>query len=81
MRAELYDRLRARNVVLPRPVFDGDSTLIDRIVGDQIARYVFGPDAEFERVMRRDRDITTALGMLEKARTPQELIRAGTHTR
>jgi len=55
--------------------------LIDRIVGDQIARYVFGPDAEFERVMRRDRDITTALGILEKARTPQELMRAGTHTR
>ena len=81
MRAELYERLRARNVVLPRPVFDGDSTLIDRIVGDQIARYVFGPDAEFERVMRRDRDITTALGILEKARTPQELMRAGTHSR
>ena len=78
MRTELYDRLRARNVVLTRPVFDADSTLIDRLVGDQIARYVFGPEAEFERVMSRDRDITTALGILEKARTPQDLLRGGT---
>jgi carboxyl-terminal processing protease len=78
MRTELYDRLRARNVVLPRPIFDADSTLIDRLLGDQIARYVFGPEAEFERVMSRDRDITTALGILEKARTAQELLRVGT---
>jgi len=76
MRTELYDRLRARKINLPRPVYDADAPLIDRLLGDQIARYVFGPEAEFGRIVNRDRDITTALSILEKAHTPQELMRA-----
>ena len=81
MRNELYERIRAKKIVLPRPTFDADWTLIDKLLGDQIARYVFGPDAEFERVMGRDRDITTALGLLDRARTPQELLQAGSSKR
>ena len=75
MRTEFYDRLRARNITLPRPIFDAASPFIDRLLGDQIARYVFGPEAEFGRAVSRDREITTALGLLEKARTPAELLR------
>ncbi|HEY2374386.1 MAG TPA: S41 family peptidase [Gemmatimonadaceae bacterium] len=81
MRNELYDRLRAKKVNLPRPVFDTSAPLIDRLLADQIARYVFGMDAEFERVVTRDRDITTALSILEKAHTPEQLMRAGTPKR
>jgi carboxyl-terminal processing protease len=81
MRTELYDRLRAKKINLPRPLYDADAQLIDRLLGDQIAQYVFGPQAEFERVVSRDRDITTALGILDRSRTPQELLRAGTTKR
>lgn len=78
MRADLYNRLRAKKINLPRPLFDADSLLIDRLIGDQVAQYVFGPRAAFERVVARDRDITTALGILEKVHTPEELLRVGT---
>jgi carboxyl-terminal processing protease len=81
MRADLYERLRAKKINLPRPLFDADAPLIDRLLGDQIAQYVFGPQAEFERVVNRDPDIAVALGILGKAHTPQELLRAGTTKR
>jgi carboxyl-terminal processing protease len=81
MRNELYERFHAKKIVLPRPIFDADTSLIDKLLGDQIARYVFGPEAEFERVMSRDRDITTARGLLGRARTPQELLQAGASKR
>jgi hypothetical protein len=63
---------------LPRTLFDTDSTLINQLLADQIARYVFGPDAEYQRLLGRDRDVTTALGILDHARTQQDLLRAAT---
>ena len=76
MRSELYDRLRRRGVNIPRPLYDADSTVVDRLVADQITRYVFGPDAEYERLLHRDPDVSTALGLLARARTQEELLRA-----
>lgn len=76
MRADVYSRLRKRGVNLPRTMFDTDSTLMDKLIADQIARYVFGPDAEYQRLLDRDRDVMTALGMLERARTREDLLRA-----
>jgi carboxyl-terminal processing protease len=75
MRSELYDRLQRRNIALPRTLYEADAPVIDRLLGDQIARYVFGPDVEFERLMARDRDVTTAVGLLARAHSPQELLR------
>jgi carboxyl-terminal processing protease len=79
MRAELYDRLQQRAVTIPRSVYDADSAVVDRLMADQITRYVFGPDAEYELLLSRDRDVTTALGLLAKSRTQQELLRAAEH--
>jgi carboxyl-terminal processing protease len=76
MRTELAERLRQRNIVLPRSGSPADAQLLDRLIGDQVARYVFGPEAEFERATRSDRTIATALGLLHTARTPQALLRA-----
>ena len=76
MRAELYEQLRQKNVVLPRTIYAADAPLLDRLLADQIARYVFGPAAEFDRIINRDRDVTTALGLLARARTPEELLKA-----
>jgi len=76
MRSALYARLRQKNVVIPRAQFDADSTLINRLLGDQIATYVFGPQVAFTRSVGRDPDITAALNLLSKAKTPQELLQS-----
>ena len=76
MRAELYDQLRRKNVVLPRTIYDADAPLLDRLLADQIARYVFGPAAEFNRIVSRDRNVTTALGLLSRVRSQDELLKA-----
>ena len=81
MRADLYERLRQKNVLLPRTVYDVDAPLIDRVLGDQIARYVFGPEAEFTRAVSRDRDIATALSLLSRARSQDELLQAAARKR
>lgn len=75
-RSELYDRLRARGVNIPRALFEADSIIVNRVIGDQIARYVFGPDTEYQRLLARDRDISTSLGLIARAHTQQELLRA-----
>jgi carboxyl-terminal processing protease len=76
MRAELYERLAQRRVNLPRTLFESDAGVIDRLLADQIARYVFGPDVEYERLLTRDRDVTTALGILARSHSQQELLKA-----
>jgi len=76
MRAELYSRLRQRGANIPRTLFETDSTLINRLLADQIARYVFGPDTEYRRLLGRDRDVITALGLLDRSRSQQDLLRA-----
>jgi carboxyl-terminal processing protease len=81
MRAELYELLRQKNVVLPRTVYDADAALLDRLLADQIARYVFGPAAEFNRILSRDHDVTTALGLLSRARSQDELLKAAASKR
>jgi hypothetical protein len=75
MRSEFYDRLKRRGVVIPHPQYEADSAVIDRLLADQITRYVFGPDAEYERLLGRDRDVTTALDLLARAHTQQDLLR------
>ena len=82
MRNELYARLAARGVTIPRPVYDGAESLVTRVLGAQIARYTFGPQAEFARGLRTDRSITMALSLLNGVRTPRELLdRATTRQR
>lgn len=76
MRADLYARLQRRGVSIPRTLYDADAAVVDRLLADQIARYVFGPDAEYERLLRRDPDVATALGMLARSHTQEELLRA-----
>lgn len=75
MRNDLYERLRQRDVSLPRSVFDDNARLIDRLIGDQIARYVFGPEAEFERSTRFDPTIATAMRLLQGSSTPAALLK------
>jgi carboxyl-terminal processing protease len=74
MRDELYRRLQARQIVLPRAVYDSAAPLVSRALGSQVARYVFGPRAEAARSLREDPAVTRALALLEGVRTPQALL-------
>jgi carboxyl-terminal processing protease len=76
MRGELYDRLRQRGVNLPRSTYDADSTIVDRLIADQVTRYVFGPDVEYQRLLARDPNISTALGILARAHSQEQLLQA-----
>jgi hypothetical protein len=48
--------------------------LISQEVAYEISRYVFGRQAEFRRRLSDDKQIQTALGLIRKAHTPQELL-------
>lgn len=74
MRAELWKRMKARGVVMDSTIYAASTTLIDRALGYEIARYVFGPDAEFQRRVRDDATLTRALTIVRGATTQQELL-------
>jgi carboxyl-terminal processing protease len=74
MRNELYRRLVAGGVAVPRAIYDSASPLVSRALGAQIARYVFGPRAQTARSLREDATLARALALLDGVRTPQALL-------
>ena len=74
MRQEIYQRLRSKGVDLSPTVFEGARGLIDEQLGYEVARYVFGRQAEFRRRSLDDEQLQTAVGLLRKAQTPRELM-------
>jgi carboxyl-terminal processing protease len=80
MRAELLQRLRAREVEVPDDVWAGARPLIDRQLGNEITRYVFGRPAEVRRQIDRDQQVRAAAEMLRQARTAQQLFQLAERT-
>jgi len=74
MRDELYRRLQARGIVVERAVYDSAHTLVDRALGGQITRFVFGTKAEYARTLREDADLAKARELLRGVSTPAELV-------
>ena len=74
MRAELYRRLSARTVTVPRAVYDSAAPLVTRALGSQIARYVFGPRAEAARSLREDATLAKAVALLQGVDSPAALF-------
>jgi carboxyl-terminal processing protease len=74
MRNELHARLAARGVNIDRTTYDGAESLVTRVLGAQIARYTFGPQAEFARSLRTDRSVAVALALLNGVHSPRELL-------
>jgi len=75
MRAELWRRMKARGVVMDSTTYAAAAPLIDRVMGYEIARYVFGPDAEFQRRQRDDATLARALTIVRGATTQSELLK------
>jgi carboxyl-terminal processing protease len=58
---EVWKRMVARGVDIPRMTFDESSRLVSSLLAYDIARYVFGPEAEFRRRAATDRVLESAL--------------------
>ena len=71
---DVLRRLRAKGATVHDSVVAGARTLISQELGYEVSRYVFGRSAEFRRRLGDDTQIQTALKLLRRARTPQELL-------
>jgi carboxyl-terminal processing protease len=78
MRDEVWKRMRERRIDIPRPVFDDAEPLVSRVIGFDIARYVFGSEAEFRRRASVDKALQRALELAHGARSESELLRKAT---
>jgi carboxyl-terminal processing protease len=74
MRDELYRRMQARGITVERAVYDSAQTLVNRALGGQITRFVFGTQAEYARTLREDANLAKARELLRGVTTPSELV-------
>lgn len=75
MRSAFLQRVRSRGVRLDSATFQRAAPAIDRLLGYEIARYVFGASAEFARRLHDDAQVTRAAQFVTGAATPAELLR------
>ena len=75
MREEVWQRMKARGVDVPRNVYDDAEPLVSRVIAFDIARYVFGSEAEFRRRASVDRPLQKALELARGARTESDLLK------
>jgi carboxyl-terminal processing protease len=78
MRDEVWNRMKTRGIEIPRSAFDEAEPLVSRLIGFDIARYVFGADAEFRRRAAADKPLQKALELAQGARTESDLLRKAT---
>ena len=77
MREELLARMRSRGITLDPSTVQLTAPALDRLLGDEITRYVFGEEAAFARQLRDDQMVTRALSIMDGATTPQALLQRG----
>lgn len=74
MREELWRRMQARRIIIDRATYDAAAPLVGRLLTYEIARLVFGADAEFNRVARDDKVIGQALRLAAGVKSQRELL-------
>jgi carboxyl-terminal processing protease len=75
MREEVWQRMKARGIEIPREVYDEAEPLVSRVVAFDIARYVFGGEAEFQRRASVDKPLQKALELARGAKTEHDLLK------
>ena len=75
MREEVWQRMKARGVDIPHEAYDEAEPLVSRVIAFDIARYVFGGDAEFQRRASVDKPLQKALELARGARTERDLLK------
>ena len=75
MRDEVWNRMKARGIEIPRSVYDEAEPLVSRMIGFDIARYVLGSEAEFRRRASIDKPLQKALQLARGAKSERDLLR------
>jgi carboxyl-terminal processing protease len=75
MREEVWQRMKARGIDIPRDVYDEAEPLVSRVIAFDIARYVFGSEAEFQRRASVDKPLQKALELARGAKTEHDLLK------
>jgi carboxyl-terminal processing protease len=78
---ELWRSMRGRGFSFDRGTFDGAKTLVSSLLAREIARFVFGPDAEAERAIADDKVIQEATRIAAGAKSPEEILQAASVSR
>jgi carboxyl-terminal processing protease len=71
---EVYKGMVARGVSVPRGTYDDVSPLISRLLSYEVARYVFGADAQAQRKAADDKVLIAAQGLLAGAKSQAEVL-------
>ncbi len=74
MRSALLIGMRQRGAVLADSAFESNSDVVNRLIGYEATRYVFGRDAEFARRTADDPVMQRALALLLNAPGREELL-------
>jgi carboxyl-terminal processing protease len=74
MRDELFERLLMTGIEMSRDKYDAASGYVDEQLGYEITRGVFGPVAEAKRRALSDRQMQTAVRLLRRGRTQEQVI-------
>ena len=72
---EVWKRMTTRGVVMDRGIYDESAPVVRQLLSYDIARYLFGPEAEFKRRVASDKAIATALELALGADSQQALLR------
>jgi carboxyl-terminal processing protease len=67
MRASLLAGVRSRGATVPDSAFEANADVVNRLIGYEVSRYVFGRDAEFARRTADDPVMQGALSLLQGA--------------
>ncbi len=78
MLEDVWQRMVARGVDIPRTLYDESSRVVSLLLTYDVARYVFGQEAEFRRRVANDRAIAVGLELATGVRSQRELINKAT---
>ena len=74
MRDALFALATQRGIDVSRPAYDEATSLVDRQLGNELARQAFGLAFAGRRVVRNDRVVQRAAGLLRAAADPRQLL-------
>lgn len=72
---EIYKRMQKRGVDVPRSTYDASGPLVARLFAYEVARYVFGADAEFKRKAADDKVLIAAEKLLGASHSQADALR------
>jgi hypothetical protein len=74
MRDQVFERLQQNELELDRHTFDMASGYVDEQLGYEITRAVFGAVAEARRRALSDRQMQTAVRLLQRGQTQEQVL-------